>query len=755
MEAAFTRLPRVRNALHLAFIALLAAVFALQVIADAAPGGSSAVLIPLSIGLGVAAAFAYRATRLLPSMLTVLSPAPVLFLAFFLFFSDVSKLVLPEDEATVEASVGGDTPVVFVVLDEFSGLHLLDRSGRINGARFPNFARLARTSDWYPNATTVSDRTDRAVPAILTGTRPSANKLPIVSDYPENLFTFLGGDYELDVHETASHMCPDNLCEREREPIGTRLRSLGRDLRTVALRRLLPDDLASGLPAVNRTFGNFEGSAEVHGGVVKGADQAAPQARGQSFDAFASGVETGRSLHFLHILLPHIPWLYLPTGQQYVENGPIPGLDEERDRWETENPSLPLQSFQRYMLQAKYVDQVLGRLMADLRRRDVFDRSLIVVMADHGISFRAGDYRRRVSRRNFADLASIPLFIKRPGQQEGRVDDSPATSIDVVPTIADYVGAELPWDSEGRSLKDGSAPARDVLRVATSEGPEVRRTFISFQRQRDEFVAQTNDLFGSGDHSLFSPPNAAGLIGRPTRLFSIVRRPGARVRLDSSRSFRSVDPTAPLVPVFVTGQVSGMDAGQRLAIALNGRIAATTSTFREAGQTSFTALVSPDSLRRGSNSVQVLAIQGSAAQVTLESLGQAASLGLDLVWQDGRELLRRKSGGAVNVVPEAVGGYVDSLQRAASGLTVRGWAAVEGRTADRVVVYLNRRLFAEGRPKILREDVAADLGPATRNSGFALTATLPSAGEPSEEELRVFGIFGDRALELTQRPTAR
>ncbi len=135
------------------------------------------------------------ATRLLPSMLTVLSPAPVLFLAFFLFFSDVSKLVLPEDETAVEASVGGDTPVVFVVLDEFSGLHLLDRSGRINGARFPNFARLARTSDWYPNATTVSDRTDRAVPAILTGTRPSANKLPIVSDYPENLFTLLGGDY--------------------------------------------------------------------------------------------------------------------------------------------------------------------------------------------------------------------------------------------------------------------------------------------------------------------------------------------------------------------------------------------------------------------------------------------------------------------------------------------------------------------------------------------------------------------------------
>jgi hypothetical protein len=755
IEALFIRLPRVMNAVHLAFIALLAAVFALQVIADAAPGGSSVLLIPLALALGAAAAFAYRATPVLPSMLTVLSPAPVLFLVFFLFFSDVSKLVLPEEEATVEASVGGDTPVVFVVLDEFSGLHLLDRSGRINGARFPNFARLARTSDWYRNATTVSDRTDRAVPAILTGTRPNANKLPIVSDYPENLFTLLGGDYELDVHETASHLCPNSLCEREREPIGTRLRSLGRDLRTVALRRLLPDDLASGLPAVNRTFGNFEGSAQVHGGVVKGADQAAPQARGQSFDSFARGVGSGRSLHFLHILLPHIPWLYLPTGQQYVENGPIPGLDEENDRWDKENVSLPLQSFQRYMLQAKYVDRLLGRLMADLRQRDIFDRSLIVVMADHGVSFRAGDYRRRVSRDNFADLASIPLFIKRPRQQTGRVDDSPATSVDVVPTIADFVGADLPWDSDGQSLKDGPAPARAVLRVATSEGSEVRRSFTAFQRQRDQFVAQAVDLFGPGDRSLFAPPNDGALVGRPTSLFSIVPHPGARVRLDSGRSFRSVDPSGPLVPVFVTGQVSAMDIAQRLAIAVNGRVAATTSTFREAGQTSFTAVVSPNSLRRGSNSVQVLAVRGSGAQVALESLGQAASLGLDLVWQDGRELLKGQSGTSVTVVPEAVGGYVDALERPPNGLTVRGWSAVEGRIPDRVVVYLNRRLIAEGRPKEVREDVADDLGPAARTSGFRVSGNLPTQERPSAADIRAFGIFGDRALELVKRPTAR
>jgi hypothetical protein len=237
IELVFARLPAVRSWLHTAFVGLLSAVFALQVVADAAPSGSSWILVPLALAVGAVAALAYRRTRLVPSMLTVLSPAPAVFLAMFLLFSDVSKLVLPEHDVQASASVEGDTPVVFVQLDEFSGLHLLDRDGGINATRYPDFAALAKTSDWYRNATTVSDRTDRAIPGILTGTRPSANKLPIVSDYPKNLFTLLGGDYRLDVHESASHLCPDDLCERTRECPSARRPALASTSSTTTGRR--------------------------------------------------------------------------------------------------------------------------------------------------------------------------------------------------------------------------------------------------------------------------------------------------------------------------------------------------------------------------------------------------------------------------------------------------------------------------------------------------------------------------------------
>ncbi len=748
-EALLTRVPAAMRALHLAFFGLLAALFALQVIADAAPGGSSFILIPLSLALGAAAAAAYRLTRVVPSMLTVLSPAPVVFLAIFLLFSNVSKLVLPEKDVNVQASVGGRSPVVFVLLDEFSGLNLLDRDGNINSRRFPHIAALERTSHWYRNATTISDQTSRAVPAILTGKRPNGKKLPIVSDYPKNLFTLLGGDYRLNVHETASHLCPDDLCHRQQEPIGTRLRSLGRDLRTVALRRLLPDDLGRGLPAVNRTFGNFQSSAKIYGGVVKGADQAAPQARGQSFESFIRGIKDGRTLNFLHILLPHIPWTYLPTGQQYAENGPIPGLDDDTDGWRKDSGSLPQQAEQRYLLQAQYVDGLIGRLMADLRRRGLFDRSLVIVMADHGVAFRAGDYRRRVTQSNFAQLASIPLFIKHPGERQGRVEESPAISVDVLPTLADLLDTKLPWATDGSSLKDGPAPSRDTLRVNATKGPEVQRSFPGYIRQRNLFAAQDVRLFGSGDHSLFAPPAEAGLIGRSTSAFPVTRRPGAKVRLDSSQSFRSINPTAPLLQAFVTGQVSGVGADEKLAVAVNGRIEATTHSFRETGQVSFSAVVPPASFRKGANSVRLFAVRGSGAQVALESLGEAASLGYDLIREDGREVLKSKGGKAV-VVPNSVGGYLEVLNRFPGGITIRGWAALESHAADRVVVYLNGRLLTEGEPTKDRDDVAKDFGGGARKSGFQLSGNLPAGTKAPAANVRAFGIYGKRAAELTK-----
>ena len=493
--------------------------------------------------------------------------------------------------------------------------------------------------------------------------------------------------------------------------------------------------------------------------MVKGDDQAAPQARGQGLREASSGGSPARPREASTSSTSCCrtsPWLYLPSGQQYAENGPIPGLDEDDDRWRPGTETIPRQSFQRYLLQATYVDSLIGELIADLKRRNLFDRALIVVMADHGVSFRAGDRRRRVSQTNFADLASIPLFIKRPGQTTGRVDDSPATSVDVVPTIADFLGAKLSWKPDGVSLMRGPAPDRATVRVATSDRPDMTRAFDSFVRQRDLFSAEAIRLFGTDDRDLYAPPGVANLIGTLTASLPVRARPGARVRLDSAREFQSVDPAAPLVPALVTGQLSGVPVGERVAVSVNGRIEGTGYAYEQQGQTSFDAVVRPEAFRKGANSVRVFALTGSGSEVALQSLGQTGSLGYDLVHQDGQEVLKGRSGKATPVIPDAIGGYLDYVRKAPGGLVIQGWSAIRDRgVADRVAVYLSGRLVAEARPLKERDDVAADLGGPARNSGFLLSARLRAGTTYSPENLRVFGVFGDVAAELVKPPELR
>jgi hypothetical protein len=249
----------VRTLVRLVFVAVLAAAFVLQLLKDT--GWTSGILIPVAAGLGVAFGYAYTRVRPLRSGLTILSPLPLLVLVLFLFSSPVSKLILESDDAARAEAGAGPTqprPVVIVVLDEMTTSSLLDSHEEVDATRYPNFAALARTSTWYRNSTTVADVTTAAVPALLSGRRPGRDDLPILSDFPRNLFTMLGPGYHFEVEEPMTDLCPERLCGKERRPpLGTRLGDLVDDLSVVSLHLLAPDDLEERLPAVDRTFGGF------------------------------------------------------------------------------------------------------------------------------------------------------------------------------------------------------------------------------------------------------------------------------------------------------------------------------------------------------------------------------------------------------------------------------------------------------------------------------------------------------------------
>ncbi len=63
-----------------------------------------------------------------------------------------------------------------------------------------------------------------------------------------------------------------------------------------------------------------------------------------------------------------------------------------------------------------------------------------------------------------------------------------------------------------------------------------------------------------------------------------------------------------------------MDAGTPLAVALNGRVAATTYAYDGDYGTEFAAMVPPELLKEGDNELEVLVIEGEGGDVELRQL---------------------------------------------------------------------------------------------------------------------------------------
>jgi arylsulfatase A-like enzyme len=107
-------------------------------------------------------------------------------------------------------------------------------------------------------------------------------------------------------------------------------------------------------------------------------------------------------------------------------------------------------------------DQVVGRLVRYLRAHQLYDRSTIVLLSDHGQGL--GDHGEQGHGLFVYDEAlRIPLIVKQPaGERAGQRVTAVAQLVDIVPTILDLAKAPDPGGLKGRSLKpllDGGAGA--------------------------------------------------------------------------------------------------------------------------------------------------------------------------------------------------------------------------------------------------------------------------------------------------------
>ncbi len=577
---------------------------------------------------------AYHRMAPIRSFLTLLSFSILAFPAQFLLMSNVTPLLFPKANQALKLphvdAKRAYPPVVMVIFDEISLSSLLDRRGEIDPLRYPAFARLAKDANWFRGAHTVADNTVDAVPAILIGRYPEGNERT-ASEQNDNLFTLLGATHQLAVTEKITSLCPPDLCKKDVN-LFKNLRKLYQDTSVVYMYLTLPPEWRADLPDITQNWGDFKRDAE--DADEKPTQQApgglAPEKIGfhyhrvRLFERFVNRIKPMRNgekpkFYFIHILLPHVPFIFLPSGKYYGSdrsvgpNFPYP--------W-NHDPRLLADHYQRHLLQLATADRLLGSLLDKLQETGLYDQSVVIVMADHGLSSKPGEPRRNITMGNYGDLLSMPLLIKLPRQKQGKIIDKPVKTIDIYPTLADILKIPVPAKNHGKSMFAPDYPGFSQLVVHADKHSDKTGTYpaVTYENLMRQ-VADKIRVFGEGDTmSLFRIGPHKEWIGKPVAQLGPAVQPapsGWSASLDNAEAYRHVDLNSRYLPAMVQGSLS-VKPGEALPtevwVAVNQTLWATYPVLEKSGnQLKFYAMAPEEAFKSGQNPVQVLVPVGGNA----------------------------------------------------------------------------------------------------------------------------------------------
>ncbi len=119
----------------------------------------------------------------------------------------------------------------------------------------------------------------------------------------------------------------------------------------------------------------------------------------------------------------------------------------------------------RYYDEIKRLDFHIGEVIKELKRQNVFDNTVLIVMADNGRPF------PRDKTRMYDSGMKTPFIIHWPeGIKSGSVSNSLISSIDIAPTILEICGFDIPESFQGKSFKKlFDNPQLEVRRYAFAE----------------------------------------------------------------------------------------------------------------------------------------------------------------------------------------------------------------------------------------------------------------------------------------------
>jgi arylsulfatase A-like enzyme len=129
----------------------------------------------------------------------------------------------------------------------------------------------------------------------------------------------------------------------------------------------------------------------------------------------------------------------------------------------------------------QYVDRYVGKIMDELAKAGLVDKSIVIITADHGLDIlEHNTLFNYSSQAPYEEIAHVPLIIVHPGKNERGVKvHRPVCLIDVLPTVLDCLNIPPKADAEGVSLAPllegrGESGTGDRIIYSTGSGERLR-----------------------------------------------------------------------------------------------------------------------------------------------------------------------------------------------------------------------------------------------------------------------------------------
>jgi len=105
-----------------------------------------------------------------------------------------------------------------------------------------------------------------------------------------------------------------------------------------------------------------------------------------------------------------------------------------------------------YYGNTKLIDDQVGRIIEALKKKGVYDNTIIIFTADHGDMAGAHGMVWKSTSAFFNEVVRVPLIIRFPSAIKPAKFEVPVSLVDLMPTILDFTGFSVPESCQGHSL---------------------------------------------------------------------------------------------------------------------------------------------------------------------------------------------------------------------------------------------------------------------------------------------------------------